>query len=287
MTNLTTEEIYNYTENRLKAHYQNDSSINEELSNLLSYYNLTLVERVKDEDKERLKDELFQTITQQIFNGYFIVVEILNLAKEEIPDDNLKQPVGILTQQIPDLLRSVTGENYESTITHEPFRKLSSWLITEYEGIYPLLMDLALNTAVVGSKWAFLDERDKRGLVEETQMEMTLFADPMNVTYLNPETYITADIINENAELWTITKTRWNGFDKLGEITIIKTVLNEVRLNISIKANIAEAERNIIIDRVIQKVTDSNLIQDTKLTITITSVNEYFELIDKVKDDFE
>lgn len=281
MTTKTTEEIYNYTENRLKAHYQNDSSINEELSNLLSYYNLMLNERVKDEDKERLKNELFQTITQQIFNGYFIVVEILNLAKEEIPDDNLKQPIGILTQQIPDLLRSVTGENYESTITHEPFRKLSSWLITEYEGIYPLLMDLALNSAVVGSKWAFLDERDKRGLVEETQMEMTLFADPINVTYLNPETYITAEIINENAELWTITKTRWNGFDKVGEITIIKTVLKEVRLNISIKANIAEAERNIIIDRVIQKVTDSNLIQDTKLTITITSANEYFELIDK------
>lgn len=281
MTTKTTEEIYNYTENRLKAHYQNDSSINEELSNLLSYYNLMLDERVKDEDKGRLKDELFQTITQQIFNGYFIVVEILNLAKEEIPDDNLKQPIGILTQQIPDLLRSVTGENYESTITHEPFRKLSSWLITEYEGIYPLLMDLALNTAVVGSKWAFLDERDKRGLVEETQMEMTLFADPINVTYLNPETYITADIINENAELWTITKTRWNGFDKVGEITIIKTVLKEVRLNISIKANIAKAERNIIIDRVIQKVTDSNLIQDTKITITITSANEYFELIDK------
>lgn len=281
MTTKTTEEIYNYTENRLKAHYQNDSSINEEISNLLSYYNLMLDERVKDEDKGRLKDELFQTITQQIFNGYFIVVEILNLAKEEIPDDNLKQPIGILTQQIPDLLRSVTGENYESTITHEPFRKLSSWLITEYEGIYPLLMDLALNTAVVGSKWAFLDERDKRGLVEETQMEMTLFADPINVTYLNPETYITADIINENAELWTITKTRWNGFDKVGEITIIKTVLKEVRLNISIKANIAEAERNNIIDRVIQKVTDSNLIQDTKITITITSANEYFELIDK------
>lgn len=281
MTTLTTEEIYNYTENRLKAHYQNDSSINEELSNLLSYYNLMLVERVKDEDKERLKDELFQTITQQIFNGYFIVVEILNLAKEEIPDDNLKQPVGILTQQIPDLLRSVTGENYESTITHEPFRKLSSWLITEYEGIYPLLMDLALNSAVVGSKWAFLDERDKRGLVEETQVEMTLFADPMNVTYLNPETYITADIINENAELWTITKTRWNGFDKIGDITIIKTVLSEVRLNISIKANIAEGERNIIIDRVIQKVTGSNLIQDTKLKIAVTSVNEFFELIDK------
>ncbi|WP_206631493.1 hypothetical protein, partial [Mesorhizobium sp. M7A.F.Ca.MR.362.00.0.0] len=76
--------------------------------------------------------------------------------------------------------------------------------------------DLALNTAVVGSKWAFLDERDKRGLVEENQMDITLFADPMNVTYLNPETYITADILNENAELWTITKTRWNGFDKIG-----------------------------------------------------------------------
>lgn len=287
MTTLTMEEIYTYTENRLKAHYQNDSSKNEELSNLLSYYNLMLVERLKDHDKERLKDELFQTITQQIFNGYFIVVEILNLAKEEIPDDNLKQPVGLFTQQIPDLLRSVTGENYESTITHEPFRKLSSWLISEYEGIYPILMDLALNTAVVGSKWAFLDERDKRELVEENQVEVTLFADPMNVTYLNPETYITADILNENSELWTITKTRWNGFDKIGDITIIKTVLNEVRLNISIKADIDESERNIIIDRVIQKVTESGSLQDTKLKITVTSVNEYFELIDKVKDDFE
>lgn len=287
MTILTAEEIYSYTENRLKAHYQNDSSKSEELSRLLDYYNLMLVERVRDEDKERLRDELFQTITHQIFNGYFLVVEILNMAKDEISNDNLEQPVGVLTQQIPDLLRGITGEDFETTITHEPFRKLSSWLITEYEGIYPQLMDLAVNTAVVGSKWAFLDERDKRELTGENQVDITLFADPMDVTYLNPETYITADILNEQAELWTITRTRYNGFEKIGDLTVIKTVLNDVRLNISIKANLPEAERNLIIDGLIQKVKESSLLRDLNLTITITAVEEYFEIIDEIGNDFE
>jgi hypothetical protein len=274
------KNIYDYTDQKLKAHHQNNMEFNFELANAYEYYKAKLFEIVNPSDQERVANELFQSVKSQIFNGYFLVQELLGHETTQIEDDWFKQSIGMIAQQIPDMLRDITDNNIDEIITFKPLKEMASWLVIEYEGVYPLLMDISLNIACLGAKWAFIDEAAKREITPYNPNLGGLLANVDDVVFINPQNYLTCDIKTESTEFWTVLNSKYNEIDKIGEVTIIKHQGNDgsdiYSMNLNIKNSLSLIEQQSLIDTLGVKLMDSSEIKREHLSLTGSSVEEFY-----------
>ena len=278
MSDAADMNIFDYTNNKLKAHLQNNETFTIELAQTYEYYEKQLMDLILEHDKERLERELFHAVKSQVFNGYFMAQEIL--ANIELKDEWFEQTNGMIAQQIPEMLRNGTNDNIEEIITHDPLKNLSSWLVIEYEDVYPLLMNLSLNTASLGAKWAFLDEAQKRNVTPYKPQHSGILAYVDDVVFINPQTYLSCEITNETSELWTVISSKYNGLDKIAEVTILKLPNNEqlenFYLNISISKNLILSEQEFLIDQLVDRLMRFKGIERNQLTLSAMSVEEFY-----------
>ncbi|QCJ45479.1 hypothetical protein FAY30_26430 (plasmid) [Bacillus sp. S3] len=273
-------DISDYTDRKLKAHYQNNEGFNKDLFLVYEYYKSKLLPLVKAQDAARLENELLESIKSQIFNGYFMAVEFLNLEETQISDEWFQQSAGMIAQQLPDMLREITGNQIEEVITYDHLKKLASWLVVNYEGVYPTLMDISLNTACIGAKWALLDEGEKRGLKLYQPQQKGILANFDDVAYLNPESYITCSAMNQLSEVWELIKSNYNTLDKIGEVSILAVPgpmgQQAYFVNVNIRNTFTQEQQEELINSIVIRVMALNDVQRNQITLTGASIEEFY-----------
>lgn len=274
--------IFEYTDKKLKAHLQNNEDFNRELITMFEFYKTMLFDRVSDSDKDRLERDLFQSIKSQIFNGYFMAQELLNSKETQFEDQWFQQSEGMIAQQLPEMLRIATNDNIDEIITLEPLKELTSWLVIKYEGVYPLLRDISLNTACMGAKWSFIDEAKKRGVTPYQPQFPGILANVDDVVFINPQTYLSCDITNESSELWTVITSKYNGLDKIAEVTLIKVPSNEkverYYMNVNMKNSLSLAEQQNLVDHLAAKLMVTQNLERNQIILAAASVEAFYEI---------
>lgn len=279
---MTTTEnnLYEYMQQKLKAHYQNTQEFNQEVATVFEYYKFKLLSFVNDSDHERIEEMLFASVKSQITNGYFIGLEILN-GDSEFEDDFFRQAEGMIAQQFPDMLRTVTNNNIEEVVTSDSLKELTRWMVIEYEGVYSLLMDISVNTACTGLKWAFKDEADKRGIKPYIPQYKGIFANLDDVAFIDPQSYLSLVAINDNSEVWEIINSDYRALDKIGEVTVLRMSNEEGQtgyyLNVSIKNSISTGNQESLINSLAVRLMIINEIERDKIMINASSVQEYYQ----------
>lgn len=271
--------IFNYTDQKLKAHIQNNQDFKNELDTAFDYYRTVFMAKIKDSDRARFEKELTDSVNGQVFNGYFIIQEAFNSEGTEITDEWFQQSKGSLAQQMPDTLRDLSGNNLEEVITHEPLKKLSSWLVVEYEDVYHTLMDLSINAACVGAKWALYDEAEKRGIQLSSPQYNGLLAPLDDITFINPQHYISVAVMNDKSEVWEIVNSKYTGLEKMGEVNILEYVANEGTtayfMNINISNSLPEEQQQEIIYTLSSEFMQRNNVQRAQMSITVALVSDF------------
>jgi hypothetical protein len=283
MNTASNNDIYQYTDQKLLAHYQNNQEFNRQLAILNNYYYEQLLKIVKIQEKPRLETELFASIKGQIFNGYFMVQELL--ANPEISIDNewFTQTKGMITQQIPSILKDAIGENYEEVITDHKLKKLAGWLISEYEGVYPLLMDISLNSACFGANWALLDEGAKRNVTVATSQNKGLLGCVDDLTFISPQHYIQCISTTNGSEMWEILNSRMKDIEKIGEVVIFRIAtelenVDNVLLNLYLSEELSETEQQQLINIITSRISTINNLELNQIIIRIAIIKDFYEL---------
>jgi hypothetical protein len=78
---------------------------------------------VQQDKIEKMENLLFAGIYSQIFNGYFMAMELMQNSESIFGDDWFKQAEGVIAQQIPDILL-VGSNNLEEVITMDSLREM-------------------------------------------------------------------------------------------------------------------------------------------------------------------
>lgn len=278
MMTTTDKELFEYTEQKLTAHYQVNDELILEMGNAFNYYNNKLAHIIKESDKDRVENELFTSIKSQIFNGYFMACEILS--NNEFPEHFFSQSKGVIAQQVPDLLREATNFNIEGVVTDSHLQNFISWLVVEYEDVYDLLMDISLNTACIGTKWAFYDFAEKQNISLYQPQYEGLLTKIDEITFINPQTYLTCMVSTDTSEVWDIITSQHKGLEKIGEATIIisNQNMNEETyyMNISLRNTLTLSEQQTIIDQLGSNLLVNQEIERKQLKLNASSVEEYY-----------
>lgn len=272
-------ELFKYTEQKLTAHYQSNDELMMEIWSVFNYFKKKLLPTINESDKERVGKELYTSIKSQIFNGYFMGCELLR--ENEYPDDFFAQSKGAIAQQIPDLLRQASNDNIEGIITSANLQNLISELVIKYENIYELLLDVSMNTACIGTKWAFLDTAEKRNIPFYQPKYEGLLTKLDEITFINPQTYISCNFSTDSSEVWEIIMSKHKGQEKIGEVIIIVSHQNEdannnYYMNISLRNTLTLSDQQIIIDQLGSNLLANQKIERKFLILNASSVEEYY-----------
>ncbi|MEH6988401.1 hypothetical protein [Cytobacillus firmus] len=273
--------IYEYTQKKLKAHQQNNQEFNFDLATIYEFYKIRLLQYVQQDKVENMENMLFAGIQSQIFNGYFMAMELMQNSESIFEDDWFKQAEGVIAQQIPDMLRIGSNNNLEEVITMDSLREMIKWMVIEYEGVYPTLMDISLNTACLGALWAFKDEANKRGIDFYKSQHKGLLASLDDITFINPQSYLSLAAVNNLSEVWEIINSDYRGLDKIGEVTILAVGNGDSEknlfLNASIKSSLTDLERDNLLNQIVTRAIVMNTLDREKLTVSLAQVDGYFQ----------
>lgn len=278
-TNKDTLDIFDYTQQKLKAHYQNDKEFNRELATIYEFYKIKLSSILTEDQREKMEKMLEESIKQQIFNGYYMGLELLQ-SDYQFENEWFQQSEGMIAQQLPDLLRRATNNQIEEVVTDKTLQKLMTWLVVEYEGVYPLLMDISLNTACMGLKWALKDEGSKRQIDLYESSFKGMLGNLDDITFITPQCYIQLVVTNEGSEVWEIINSDYKTLEKIGEVNVVRidSADNTDRyyLNISVKDSLSESEQKSLIEDISARVMIFNDVERTHLTLSASTVREYY-----------
>lgn len=280
MTTINKDELWNYTGQKLKAHYQNNEDLSNQIGNLLGYYSERFKGIVKDSELGTLENELYKCIKTQIFNGYFIIQEFLNNDETVFTNEWFTQTENMIAQQIPEFLRTVSGDNREEILLTDTVKNLSSKLLIKYEGVYPILTDLALNASSLGAKRALLDEADKRGVNLSKSQYNGIFGSLDDITYLDPQIYINCLVAYPNTEMWEIIDSSYHDYRYLGELTVFVQEVEEKPIymcNIYIKEAIPEMQLQYLINAIqIRLTVRCDIDPVSQLNIRVATISNFY-----------
>lgn len=281
MTQTTEINTYEYTQKKLKAHQQNNQEFNIDLATIYEFYKNRLLQYVQQDKVEKMENMLFAGIQSQIFNGYFMAMELMQNSESIFEDDWFKQAEGVIAQQIPDMLRVGSNNNLEEVITMDSLREMIKWMVIEYEGVYPTLMDISLNTACLGALWAFKGEANKRGIDFYKSQHKGLLASLDDITFINPQNYLSLAAVNNLSEVWEIINSDYRGLDKIGEVTVLVVGNGDSEeslfLNTSIKTSLTDLERDNLLDQIVTRAIVMNTLDREKITVNLAQVDSYFQ----------
>lgn len=273
---ISPNEIFSYTDNKLKAHIENNKEFDREFIQYNMYYQELLGSKVKPTEQETFTNLLFNAIKSQIFNGYFLFRELLEKESTMINDEWYTQAQGKLITQIPNIIKEASGENYIEVVTSTTMREFITWMIKRYEDVLPILNNMSLHCASLGFKWAIIDERDRKGLqpyIANIEGYLGLLDD---ITFIHPQYYIVADLKND-----ALTE-KWALFDflnqeKLGDIwiSLIKGDSPSSIVSLYFKYTLSDKVQQTLVETISATVLLNTGVQRNNLTINYAVTNEF------------
>ncbi|MDC3424288.1 hypothetical protein NC797_07170 [Aquibacillus sp. 3ASR75-11] len=278
------EDLFTYTEKKLSSHFQNSGEFNRFFKVMYDYYSNKLNVFIKVEDKEVYESKLFQSAKSQFFNGYYIVREFLADENTNLPDEWLSQPEGFITEEIPGIIKSAAGNNFEEVILSEDMHNLILWAVTRYEDLHALLKQTAFDIVCLGAKQAILDERDNKGIPKPQTAIPGLLGDFDDFMFLTPQHYFQAEVKTDETEIWSLNW--WSSLakedSKAGEVTLIKIPgENNVQyaLNLYLTKEIDEHERERILALLLMTLMDKNDIPRNDIMVRFAVVEDFYILV--------
>lgn len=275
--------IYSYTENKLHALSQKSAEFNRQLGTLNQIYQSSFDKFLREEDKERFTEDFFSACKSQIFNGFFIFREILLNDNKSISDTFFEQPDGAITVQIPELINQAAGEDVYQVIITEQMSNLTSWMVTQYEDVLPLLREVAYSCVCLGFKWAILDEREQRGVNGYKAHLDGLLGKIDDLEFINPINYISCIVVNEQTEKWEIYKLGHEDLHKIGEVYILnvdeQTGYNYL-MSIYLLQSETTAVQQYLVDSLAVRFMTRNGVERGDVLITFAGVEQFYQLID-------
>lgn len=278
--------LYDYTEQKIMSHYQNNPEFNKTFIRLERYYQTKLGLTVKESHLEKFKELFFSSAKAQFFNGYFIIQELLSKEDTLIKDEWLTQPDGFITQQIPQLIRDITHE--EDEVIYSPdMRKFKMWMITTYEDVLGDLNQTAFDILCLGAKQALLDLRENRGLQPLSgNEEMGVLSDFADLNFITPQVFLDIQLMSQSTESWNLHF--WDSVKtsdiKAGEVTLM-TITQDVKiiydLNILLSKRIYESERKVIIESILYLVMERNDIPREHIMLRYATIEDFYVFVQR------
>lgn len=274
-------DLYKFTENKLHALSQNSADFNRQLGAINQIYQSSFEMFLREEDKERFTEDFFSACKSQIFNGFFIFHEILLNDYESFSSSFFEQPEGAISVQIPELINQAAGEEVYQVILTEQMSNLTSWMITKYEDVLPLLREAAYSCAYLGFKWAILDEREQRGINGYKPHLDGLLGKLDDLEFINPINYISCIVVNEQTEKWEIYKLGHEDLHKTGEVYILK-VDEQTGFNYLLSIYLLQSETTAVqqhlVDSIALRFMTRNGVERENVLITFAGVEQFYQL---------
>ncbi|KAA6446890.1 hypothetical protein [Bacillus swezeyi] len=271
-------EVYSYTDKKLKAHFQDNREFTHKFAVMSNFY-MSRFQKFSGRDKETFEDKLFDMFKSQFFTGYFLIREFLSYEDNKFEDQFLTQPIGYLTKEVPGLIKEITGDNYETALHGKILNNVLSWAIQRYEDVRSIILDTAHEIAYLGALQAILDEKEIKSL-ETVQNSVEGILGTLNdALFLKPSYFAHVIELNESAENWNIYS--WGDEDKLGEITVLKLIGDgrpHFSINIRLKDVFDEDELKDLIQTLSAQLMDRHTVEYEQLTIHLSEIRDFYLL---------
>ncbi|MFC0273759.1 hypothetical protein ACFFIX_20440 [Metabacillus herbersteinensis] len=282
----STEDLFKYTDQKLKAHFQNSEFFNKEFAIMVAYYRSKFEGLIQEVDTEGFDGELFQSAKSQFFNGYYIIRELISNSETKIEDEWFSQPEGLLTEQIPDLIKDLAQESFDDVVITDTMHQFTMKAITKYEDVINILKQIAFDIVCLGAKQAILDEREKRGLIPFKSEMKGLLANVEDLTFINPQQHLSCTVITLEAEIWTLSW--WSSIhtndNKAGEVSIITIPVEDSKkyaLNINLSNRIQDNQRKKILEAILFSLMERNNVKREAISVNFAVVEDFYILINE------
>lgn len=269
----------------LQSHFETNQEFRDEFSGYIYFYAQKFKTQLREEQHDEFERIFEEVCKSQFFQGYYLMLEILRDEDTNLPQEFLEQPIGVLTNEVPSMLRKAYQETLKEIIRTAPTQKYVMWMITNYENIYDLVNQVIFDITCLGSRKALLDERLKRD-IQEKEESKTLLGNGYDLNFITPQTYMKLQTLNSQVETWDI---HWwstinNERERVGDITaiIINTPNEEVNgyiLNIQMLNIIADHEITAFSQKIAYRFSNRNQIPLPNILVNVSVVEEFYQLI--------
>lgn len=269
----------------LQSHFETNQEFRDEFSGYIYFYAQKFKKQLREEQHDEFERIFEEVCKSQFFQGYYLMLEILRDEDTNLPQEFLEQPIGVLTNEVPSMLRKAYQETLKEIIRTAPTQKYVMWMITNYENIYDLVNQVIFDITCLGSRKALLDERLKRD-IQEIKESKTLLGNGYDLNFITPQTYIKLQTINSQVETWDI---HWwstvnDERERVGDITAIaiNTPNEEVNgyiLNIQMLNIIADHEITSFSQKIAYRFSNRNQIPLPNVLVNVSVVEEFYQLV--------
>ncbi|MFB1100385.1 hypothetical protein [Terribacillus sp. JSM ZJ617] len=281
----TKKEALLFTENKLRQAFTNDEHFNMQF-NILNHFYFEKVKVLTDAERHRDYEEpFFEAVKSQYFNGYFIVRELLSDEQTTLDPVWLSNPEGILTEEIPMLIREAVLQNEEEALITETMYQFIMELTAEYEDVHSSLLQIAFDIAFLGSKRAFLDERNSLEVEAQKGGLESRMARIGDFTFITPQIYLGPKHITTETEMWDLYW--WSSLrqidNKAGDVTLIQVNNGEVNnyiFNINLVSTFTPYEIQLIYNNLVSRFLEINQLERKQLQVNVAIVKEYLAIVE-------
>lgn len=286
MTNqqINHQDILTYTENKLKVLFQNDREFNLQFMIMFEFYRKKFNQNIKETYREEFKDRFFKVAKSQFFSGYFIIREYLTYDSSFISNEWLEQKEGLITEQIPELIRQISSGDYEEIIVTAETKQFTGWAIRTFENVLTLIKQASFDIACLGARQALLDERDLRNIESLEETNQGLLAPYNDLSFVSPQTYLSLSVITDEVEKWDLNW--WNALNKQntknGEINITRifsgdrvedsTYLMDVYLSVELN----ETEYTMLLESILALFMERSKVPRENIQLNFARIEEFY-----------
>ncbi|MEI5919401.1 hypothetical protein ACMHYP_23165 [Bacillus cereus] len=197
---------------------------NDEFNKMFLFYIYKLSNKINDNEvKDKLTSKFFDYCSVLLYQGYFLGVELLSSPDVVVKDSYFEQPNGIIREQIPMQLEEAT-KGLSQLLNDAETRKFESWILDNNKNVENIINQIKIDIACMGAYYAFLNEREHRGVLVRKEGKYGMLNRPDDFLFLDPQKFVTCLIANEKTEVWDIYlwSTIRSHNKKIGEISIMK-----------------------------------------------------------------
>ncbi|MFE7064200.1 hypothetical protein ACFVAD_18885 [Sutcliffiella sp. NPDC057660] len=272
----------------LQTHFERNKDFRDEFMGYIYFYSQKFLHILKEEYHSEF-EKVFEEVTKsQFYQGYYLMLEIINDNETVIQPEFLTQPIGYLTNEVPGMLNEGFKGKLKDIIRTSITQNFVLWMITKFEDVFDLLNQVIYDITCLGARQALIDERNK--LEENTSAQNQCWlGDGYDYNFISPQAYIILKTKTPQIESWDI---QWwstlNNSRKIGEVTALHVVtpeeeINGYILNIQISKQMAESEIMNAARLLSTILSTRNNIEFSDMLINVSIVEESFQLVQDSK----
>lgn len=278
------EEIFKLLENKLK----NDKDFAQEYKNLSLFYTKKIIQQAKNsEQRESFIEMMENTITQQIFHGYYLM-SLLDKDLQNNPENiedyllTFKIPKGMLRIEMTNVMNRAFLNHDDRWYMNTAVSQYNTYLLRESPEIYELYQSLLREIACYGA-YVYVTDHELYAPEENSEEVIFLLGYPLDLKFVNPQIFLKASYYSEEHEIWDAfkisdgkTEEKWVGTVHISAIPVIlpeNKKKTHYIINFSLSIDIREEERNQIMYNLHQILPDEIKIDAEYRVYTVNNVD--------------